>query len=119
MSMRGGITVLTAGALAVLAFAQPAGASHAGAIADCGSAGTFTVKAQDNSAGFQSPAPDKVVLFEEGGSLTILEFYVNGQLFFSLAQTGRATNNVDEVTCSFTNADPGETFTAVGVLTAG
>jgi hypothetical protein len=61
-------------------FAQPAGATHAGAIADC----------------------------------------VNGrQLFWSAAQTGCASNNVEEVTCSFTNADPGEVFTATGVLTAG
>lgn len=61
-------------------FAQPAGATHAGAIADC----------------------------------------VNGrQLFWSAAQTGCASNNVEEVTCSFTNADPGEVSTATGVLTAG
>jgi hypothetical protein len=39
------------------AFAPSAGASHAGAIADCGSAGTFTVKATTNSAGFQIANP--------------------------------------------------------------
>jgi hypothetical protein len=58
MSMRRGITVLTVGALVVLGtLAQPAGATHAGAIADCGSAGTFTVKAQDNGAGVQVTRP--------------------------------------------------------------
>jgi hypothetical protein len=120
MSMRRGITALTVGALVVLGtFAQPAGATHAGAIADCGSAGTFTVKAQDNGAGVQSPAPDKVVVFEEGGTLTVLEFSINGQLVWSAAQTGRASNNVEEVTCSFRNADPGELFTATGIFTAG
>jgi hypothetical protein len=50
--------------------------------------------------------------------LTVFDFYVNGQLLFSVAQTGRANNNVEEVTCSFRNADPGELFTVTGVLTA-
>jgi hypothetical protein len=117
MSMRRGITVLMVGALVVLGtFAQPAGATHAGAIADCGSAGTFTVTAHDNGAGFQSPAPADVLVFEEGGTLAILEFYANGQLLFSNAQTGRANNNLEEVTCSFTTGG-GVLFTAIGILT--
>ena len=77
------------------------------------------MKAQDNGAGVQSPAPDKVVVFEEGGTLTVLEFSINGQLVWSAAQTGRASNNVEEVTCSFRNADRGELFTATGIFTAG
>jgi hypothetical protein len=116
--MRRRILGLAVGATIVLgAFAQPVGASHAGAIADCGSGGTFTVKAHDNGAGFQSPAPDAVLAFEEGGTLTILDFYVNGQLIFSKAETGRANNNQEEVTCSFTSGD-GVLFTATGILTA-
>jgi hypothetical protein len=119
MSMRRRITVLTVGALVGLGtLAQPAGATHDGAIADCGSAGTFTVKAQDNGAGVQSPGPGTLVLFEEGGALTVFDFSVNGQLVFSIARTGRVMNNVEEVTCSFRNADPGELFTVTGVLTA-
>jgi hypothetical protein len=119
MSKRRAAVGLAASALVVLGtFSQPAGATHAGAIADCGSVGTFTVKAQDNGAGSQSPDPGKVVVFEEGGALTVLEFYVDGQLIWSAAKTGRAHNNVVETTCSFRNADPGELFTVVGVLTA-
>jgi hypothetical protein len=100
------------------AFAQPVGASHAGAIADCGSAGTFTVRAQDNSADFQSPAPDKLVLFEEGRALTVLELSVDGQLIFSRAETGRTNNSRQEVTCSFT-LGAGPLFTVTGILSAG
>jgi hypothetical protein len=119
MSIRRAAVGLAASAVVVLgAFPQPAGATHAGAIADCGSAGTLTVKAQDTGAGVEFPDPGKLVLFEEGGVLTVLEFYVEEQLLWSAAPTGRANNNIDEVTCSFRNADPGELFTVVGVLTA-
>lgn len=119
MSMRRAVVGLAASTLVILgAFPQPAGATHAGAIVDCGSAGTFTVKAQDTGSGVQFPDPGKLVLFEEGGALTVLEFYIEGQLVWSAAQTGRANNNVTEVTCSFRNADPRELFTVVGVLTA-
>jgi hypothetical protein len=119
MSIQKAAVGLAASALVMLAaFAQSAGATHAGAIADCGSAGTFTVKAQDNGAGTQSPDPGYVVLFEEGGALSVQQLYVEGQLVWSAADTGRAKNNVTEATCSFRNADPGELFTVVGVLTA-
>jgi hypothetical protein len=119
MSMRRAVFGLAACALVILcAFPLPAGATHAGATADCGSAGTFTVKAQDTGAGVQFPDPGKLVLFEEGGGVTVLEFYIEGQLVWSAAQTGRANNNVSEVTCWFRNADPGELFTVVGILTA-
>jgi hypothetical protein len=116
MSMRPRITALVVGALVIGTFAQPAGASHAGAIVDCGSAGTFTLRAHDNGAGFQSPGPADVLVFEEGGTLAILEFYVNGELSFSNAETGRAHNNLEEVTCSFTSGG-GVAFTAIGILT--
>jgi hypothetical protein len=103
MSMRRTIIGLAVGALVILgAFAQAAGASHAGAIADCGSAGTFTLSAHDNSAGFQSPAPADVLIFEEGGVLTILRASADGNLLFSNADTGQANNALTEVTCSFT-----------------
>src|SRR5215213_584720 len=119
MSMRRAVLGVAVSVLVILgAFPLPAGATHAGAIADCGSAGTFTVKAQDTGAGVQFPDPGKLVLFEEGGVVTVLEFYVEGQLVWSAARTGRANNNVTEVTCSCRNADPGELFTVVGVLTA-
>ena len=97
--------------------AAPALASHAGAIADCGTAGTFTVKAADNSAGFQSPLPSSVIVFEEGGVLTVQEISRDGQSLFTRADTGRARNNLTEVTCSFTTGFQG-TFTVKGILTA-
>lgn len=118
MSRRGGITlaIVTLGALGSVA--GPAVASHAGAIANCGSAGTFTVKAAENSAGFQSPFPTSVILFEEGGVLTVHEVSRDGQLLFARAATGREKDNLTEVTCSFTTGADG-TFTVTGILTAG
>jgi hypothetical protein len=94
----------------------PAVASHAGAIADCGSAGTFTVQAAENSAGFQSPFPTSVIVFEEGGVLTVYEVSRDGQLLLTRADTGRAKNNLNEITCSFTTGSDG-TFTVTGILT--
>jgi hypothetical protein len=117
--MRRRIIGLAVGALVLGVFAQPVGASHAGVIADCGSAGTFTVKAHDTGAADnpQAPAPASVTVFEEGGALSVLEFSVNGQLIFSNAGTGRANNNVEEVTCSYTTGD-GVLITVTGILTA-
>jgi hypothetical protein len=100
------------------AFAQSAGASHAGAIADCGAAGTFTVKATDIPSGFQAPNPGVVTVFEEGGTLAIMEFSVNGELFLSRAETGRAQRSVDEVTCSYTTGDGALMIEVTGILTA-
>jgi hypothetical protein len=97
-------------------FAGSAVASHAGAIANCGTAGTFTVKAANNSAGFQSPLPSSVIVFEEGGVLTVQEISRDGQLLFTRADTGRERNNLTEVTCSFTTGFQG-TFTVKGILT--
>jgi hypothetical protein len=96
--------------MAFAAFASPAGASHAGATADCGTAGTFTVKATTNSAEFQSPAPDKLVLFEEGGALSVRRLYVNGQLVLT-----RGATVPHEATCTFTLGD-GPTLTVIGTL---
>jgi hypothetical protein len=92
------------------ALAPSAVASHAGATADCGTAGTFTIKATTNMAGFQSPAPDKLILFEEGGVLTVRRLYVEGELVLT-----RGTTVPNEVTCTFT-IGAGLTFTAIGTL---
>ena len=96
--------------LALAAFASPAGASHAGATADCGTAGTFTLKATPNRADFQSPAPDKVILFEEGGVLSVRQLYVNGELVVT-----RGATVPHEATCTFT-LGAGDTFTVVGTI---
>jgi hypothetical protein len=89
--------------VAVLAgFAQPAVGSHAGSIVDCGSAGTFTLKAQETGTPIQRPDPAVVTVFEEGGALAILSFSINGELIFTVAETGQANNNIDEVSCSYT-----------------
>ena len=84
------------------ALAQPAAASHMGVEADCGAAGTLTLRATPNAAGFQSPAVFNVLLFEEGGTLTQLKRVVNGIVMWDAAAVGRMANAVDEVTCSFT-----------------
>jgi hypothetical protein len=106
------ITLMTCSAVITFAaFASSARASHAGATADCGTAGTFTIKARTNSAGFESPAPDKAVLFEEGGVLTVRQLYVDGELVL----TRGATPAPHEVTCSFT-IGAGLTFSVIGTL---
>ena len=92
------------------ALAPSAVASHAGATADCGTAGTFTIKATTNMAGFQSPAPDKLILFEEGGVLTVRRLYVEGELVLT-----RGATVPNEATCTFT-IGAGLTFTAIGTL---
>jgi hypothetical protein len=99
------------------AFAPSAGASHNGAIADCGTAGTFTVKATPNNGGFQSPAPDKLILFEEGAVLTVQQLSVDGELIFTRAATGSQHNAITQVTCSFT-IGAGSTFVVTGILAA-
>jgi hypothetical protein len=116
LSKRGGIALVIA-ALVTLGVAAPAVASHAGAIANCGGAGTFTVKAAENSAGFQSPFPTSVIVFQEGGVLTVHEVSRDGQLLFTRADTGREKDNLTEITCSFTTGSDG-TFTVTGILTA-
>jgi hypothetical protein len=98
-------------------FVGSASASHAGALVTCDNGDTFTIRAVDNGAGFQSPGPGDVLIFEEGGVLTILRASVDGNLQFSFAETGRARNAIDEVTCSFT-IGAGAFFEVTGVLTA-
>lgn len=83
------------------ALAQPAAASHGGAIADCGAAGTFTLRTTETAAGFQSPGPNAHLLFEEGGTLSVLRVYRDGVLVWDPAAVGREANALDEVTCSF------------------
>jgi hypothetical protein len=98
-------------------FVGSASASHAGALVTCDNGDTFTIRAVDNGAGFQSPKPADVLIFEEGGVLTILRASVDGNLLFSFAETGQAHNAVDEVTCSFT-IGAGAFFEVTGVLNA-
>ena len=95
--------ILAACAAAATGFAVgSASASHAGAVVTCDSGDTFTLRAAENSAGFQSPTPAEVLIFEEGGVLTVQRLSVNNRLLFSYADTGRANNAIDEVTCTFT-----------------
>jgi hypothetical protein len=110
---------LAALALALVALAAagtPALASHAGTTVDCGSAGTFTVRAMQTAAGdHQAPEPSSIIVFREGGALTVFEFRVNGVLRFTLADRGRQQNALDEVTCSFEN-EAGARFQVTGIL---
>jgi hypothetical protein len=100
-------------------FAGSASASHAGALARCDNGDTFTIRAAENSAGFQSPAPDHVLIFEEGGALTVSRLSVDGNVVIDRAETGRTTNAVTEVTCSFTlGEEPFLLFAVTGVLNA-
>jgi hypothetical protein len=99
-------------------YSQPASAFHLGLTADCGSAGTFTIKATQTAKNplFQVPTPTSRLLFEEGGGLTVSQLTLNGEVLLDKNETGREMNNVDEVTCTFTDPDLGE-FGATGVLT--
>jgi hypothetical protein len=103
--VRLGIAVIVvAAAIGLGAFAQPANAFHAGEIVDCGSAGTFTIRATQTSGAPQPEAPgvSDVLNFEEGGTLTVFQFVLNGDVLINKNATGRASNNVDEITCTFT-----------------
>jgi hypothetical protein len=99
-------------------YAPPASAFHAGLTADCGSAGTFTIKATQTAKNplFQVPTPTSRLLFEEGGGLTVSKLTLDGQVLLDKNETGREMNNVDEVTCTFTSPELG-VFEATGVLT--
>jgi hypothetical protein len=96
--------------------AQPAAALHGGAIADCGNAGTFALRTTPNSADFQSPPVNAVLLFEGGGTLSVLAVSRDGRLVWDSAATGMASNAVEEVTCSFTLAN-GVHVAITGVFT--
>jgi protein-L-isoaspartate O-methyltransferase len=113
--LRRAIVAIGFATVTTFAAAQSALASHAGATVNRGSAGTFTVKAATNSAGFQSPTPFNAIVLEEGGVLTVQQILRNGALVFTRADTGAQENTVTEVTCSFTTGD-GDTFTVTGIL---
>jgi hypothetical protein len=100
------VIVLVAG-LTLGVQVHPAGAHHKGAAVDCGSAGTFTLRAQQTSGlgDLQAPGPADVILFEEGGVLAIFRFVEDGHVLFDNAATGAAMNNLDEVTCTFQIGD--------------
>jgi hypothetical protein len=117
MATRLVVSACIVGTLAVFSFTGVAQASHAGAEADCGTAGTFTVKATNIPNGLQVPDPGVVTVFEEGGTLAIFEFSVNNELIFSVADTGRAHSVVAETTCSYTTGN-GTPITVTGILTA-
>ena len=91
-------------AMSLGAYVQPASAFHAGATVDCGSAGTFTIKATQTGAGpgIQAPYPWTTIVFEEGGVLTVFKFIENGQVLYDRNETGRAMYAANEVTCTFT-----------------
>lgn len=117
MFRRGTITFLVSAMLVALGTtAGQAVASHAGAIVDCGTAGEFTVKAAENSAGFQSPFPTSVIVLQEGGVLTVQRISRDGQLLFTRADNGRERNSLTEVTCSIATGSDG-VFTVTGILT--
>jgi hypothetical protein len=80
---------------------------------------TFTIRATPNSAGFESPNPFNVLVFEEGAVLTAHTVRVNGNLVFSHAVTGQAQNALTETTCTFTvgaGTGAGSVFEVTGVL---
>ena len=80
---------------------------------------TFTIRATANSAGFESPNPFNVLVFEEGAVLTAQAVRVNGNLIFSHAGTGLAQNALTEVTCTFTvgsGMGAGSVFEVTGIL---
>jgi hypothetical protein len=112
------VIVLLVSAMATIAlFVDSASATHPGALVTCDNGDTYTLRAVDNGAGFQSPKQGDVLIFKEGGVLTVLRLSVNGDLRFSFAETGRAKNAVTEVTCSFT-IGAGAFFEVTGVLNA-
>ena len=114
MVRRAGILVACAVASVGL-FAGSARATHAGALVTCDNGDTFTIRAVDNGTDFQSPKQGDVLIFKEGGVLTVFRLSVNGELRFSEAETGQAHNAVDEVTCSFT-IGAGAFFEVTGIL---
>jgi hypothetical protein len=110
-------TLATTSATLTLGLTGSAFASHAGATVTCDSGGPFTLRAAENSAGFQSPAPFHVLIFEEGGVLAVRSVQVNGNLLYSNAETGRASNALTEISCSFMIGE-GALFEVTGILVA-
>lgn len=95
--------------------AQSAAALHNGASVDCGDAGTFTIEAQPNGAGFEAPPPGDALRFAEGPQLALLKIVINGDVVFDAAANGRAQNALDEVVCTFTLRNGAE-FEVTGLL---
>jgi hypothetical protein len=112
------LTVALVMAAMLAVYALPASAFHNDATADCGSAGTFTIRATETPLGplNERPEPGIVLLFEEGGVLTVFKLALNGEVLVDKNPTGTARNNVDEVTCTFTLGDIG-VIEATGILT--
>jgi hypothetical protein len=81
--------------------------------------GEFTIRASANSAGFESPNPFNVLIFEEGAVLTAHTVRLNGNVLFSHAVTGRAQNPLTDITCTFTvgpGMGAGSVFDVTGTL---
>ena len=97
--------------------APPAAAVHQGAIVDCGSGGTFTIKTSTTGAGLFPPGFFDVLVFEEHGTLTVLAVSIDGELLLDFATVGRQHSEANWTTCSFTLAD-GAYVEITGVLTA-
>jgi hypothetical protein len=110
LGIAGSVALVSAGLLA-----QPAAAVHNGAAVDCGDAGTFTIRATPNGAGFEAPILGGVILFKEGGLLVPELAYRNGVLQWGGAVVGMAVNAVEETTCTFTIASG--YWEVTGVLT--
>lgn len=110
LGIAGSVALVSVGLLA-----QPAAAVHDGAAVDCGDAGTFTIRATSNGAGFEAPILGGVILFEEGGLLVPELAYRNGVLQWGGAVVGMAVNAVEETTCTFTIASG--YWEVTGVLT--
>jgi len=113
MAVAGFVAIAWVGLLA-----QPVAALHTGAIVDCGSAGTFTIKTSTTGAGIFPPSFFDVIVFEEHGTLTVHSVSINGQLIVEVATVGRLQGNAEWATCSFTLAN-GDDVEITGVLTAG
>ena len=113
MAVGGLVPLVSVGLLA-----QPAVALHEGAIADCGTTGTFTLHGTPNNAGFQSPPVNSVLQFEGGGTLSIISASEDGVLVWDPAVVGRASNALEEVTCTFTLAN-GVELEITGIYTPG
>jgi len=115
--------LLTAAALAVVmslgVYVQPASAFHIGAEVDCGSAGTFHIKATQTGAGpgIQAPYPWTTIVFEEGGVLTVFKYVENDQVLYDRNETGREMNNLNEVTCTFFIPTREGNIEVTGILT--
>ena len=118
MSFNRAVAVLaTCAAAFVLTGSAVAG--HDDETATCTNGTTFTIRATANSAGFESPNPFNVLVFEEGAVLTAHTVRVNGSLVFSHAITGRAQNKLTEITCTFTVGEgtgAGSVFEVTGIL---